>query len=271
VRRLFAVAGLVVAAVLSAVSHDVALGRRAAMPAESDALYLPRASALHTMTLGHHELGADLVFIRAIIYFGGQFHAKREYRWLENYLDTIVALDPEWRTPYRWAGVATMYDGRTITNESVLASNHFLEKGVKQFPDDWELSFMLGCNYIFELKTDDPAQRSRWRLLGADYIQHAALVGGPPWIPLLAATVLNDEGEGPAAIRHLEQVYASTQSASTRQEVRNRLLSLHAKVDFVEAERARAEFEAGWRKTVPYAPADFFAVLGPPMPPIALP
>jgi hypothetical protein len=244
-------------------TQDAALSQRKQFGAERDELYLPRPSALKAMALGHHELVADLVFIRAIIYFGTQFQGRRDYRWLENYLDTIVNLDPKWRTPYKWAGVSTMYDGRTITNESVMQSSHFLTLGVNQFPDDWELPWMLGCNYLFELKTDDPVQRAEWRRIGGEYVRHAALVGGgPQWLPLLAATILRQEGDEQAAMKHLEEVYYSTSDENTRQEVRNRLLSLHAKIDFAEAERNRAEFERAWQATVPYAPADFFVAVG---------
>jgi hypothetical protein len=254
-------AALVAGGVLS---ENAGLERRKQFPVGEDALYLPRPSALKSISLGHHELTADLVFVRAIIYFGGQFQGKRTYRWLDNYLNTIVALDPRWRTPYRWAGVATMYDGRDITNESVAASNHFLEMGVERFPADWEMPFMVGCNYLFEMKTDDPVQKSAWRRRGAEYVRHAALVGGaPPWVPLLAATIMRKEGQEEAALHHLEEVYLSTRDEKTRTEVKNRLLSLHAKIDFAKAERERRAFDDTWMRTIRYAPADFFVVIGP--------
>ena len=255
-----AAAVLVAATVLS---QDAALDKRSKFPAETDQLYLPRPGALKKMSLGHHELTADMVFIRAIIYFGSQLAGQRDYRWLENYLDTIVQLDPEWKTPYRWAGVATMYDGRAITNQSVMQSSHFLELGVKQFPDDWNLAFMLGCNYLFELRTDDPAQKAEWKRIGGEYVRHAALVGGaPPWVPLLAATILKEGGDQEAAARHLEEVYLSTPDPATREEVRKRLMSLASQVDLAKVEQARAKLETAWRATVPYAPADFFLALG---------
>jgi hypothetical protein len=253
-------AALIAATVLT---QSRALDLRKRFNAEEDILYLPRPSALKAIALGHHELAADLVFMRAIIYFGAQLHGRRDYHWLDNYLNTIVALDPHWRTPYRWAGVATMYDGRTITNESVMESSHFLELGTRQFPDDWELPFMLGCNYLFELKTDDPAEKARWKRIGGEYVRHAALVGGgPSWLPLLAATIMRQEGEEEAAVRHLEEVYLSTQDPKTREQVGNRLLSLHAQIDLARAERERVEFERAWKSTVPYASPDFFAIVG---------
>jgi hypothetical protein len=267
-RGFAAAAGILFLLVALVVTQDAALGRRARFPAGEDILYLPRPAALRAMVLGHGELAADLVFVRGLVYFGTQIEEKGEHRWLENYLDTITELDPRWKTPYRWAGVATMYNGKPITNRMVMMSNQFLERGVRQFPDDWELPFMLGCNYLFELKTDDARQRDEWRQKGGEWVRHAAIVGGaPPWVPLLAATIMQKEGQEEAAVRHLEEVYVSTQDEATRAEVRNRLLSLHAKIDLAREERERAAFNAAWRATLPYAPADLFVAVGAPRPP----
>jgi hypothetical protein len=216
------------------------------------------------LSLGHTELAADFVFMRAIIYFGAQLHERGGFAWLDNYLDTIVALDPGWRTPYKWAGVATMYNGRAITNESVARSSHFLEMGVKQFPSDWELAFMLGCNYLFELRPKSADDKASWQRQGGEWIRHAALVGGaPPWVPLLAATIMRKEGQTEAAVRHLEEVYVATDDERTRAEVRNRLLSLKASLNFQQEERERRAFEQAWKAAAPYAPADFFVAVGP--------
>lgn len=267
-RRGLAAAGVFLLLAGVVVTQNAAVARRSRFPAGDDTLYLPRPSALRALSLGHTELMADLVFIRALIYFGSQMEQKGEYRWLDNYLDTITELDPKWKTPYRWAGVATMYNGRTITNDMVMASNHFLELGVRQFPEDWELPFMLGCNYLFELHTSDPRQKDEWRGTGGEWVRHAAIVGGAPaWVPLLAATIMRQEGQEEAAVRHLEEVYVSTQDEKTRQEVRNRLIGLHAKIDFARETRERQAFERAWKATLPYAPADFFVAVGPPAPP----
>jgi hypothetical protein len=272
-RRGLAAAGALLLLVATGLLQDAAQRGRGRLSPEADLLYLPRASALRVMSLGHRELAADLVFIRAIIYFGAQMGGDKQYRWLENYLDTIVALDPAWKTPYRWAGVATMYNGRTITNESVTRSSHFLELGTRRFPSDWELPFMLGCNYLFELHTDDAEQRRRWRRQGAEWVRHAALVGGgPAWVPLLAATILKQEGLDEAALHHLEAVYLSTRDEQTRQEVRNRLLALHSRIDFLREARQRDEFERGWKRTLPYAPPELYTLIGPrPSPRLDLP
>jgi hypothetical protein len=267
-RRGLAAAGVLLLLAGAALAEDHALARRAQFPASEDALYLPRASALRAMLLGHGEAAADLVYIRAIVYFDTQLREKGEHHWLENYLDTITELDPKWRMPYRWAGVAAMYNGKPITNQMVELSSHFLELGARQFPDDWELPFMLGCNYLFELHTSDPQQRDEWRRIGGEWIRHAADVGGAPsWVPLLSATIMRQEGQDEAAVHHLEEVYVSTQDEGTRQQVRNELLALHSRLDLEREGRERRAFELAWRRTLPYASQDLFVAVGAPRPP----
>src|SRR5207237_8390245 len=104
-----------------------ALDRRSRFAAEEDVLFLPKSGALRALSLGHHELMADFIVIRALVYFGSELTSKGDFRWLDNYLQTAIDLDPEWRAPYKWAGVATMYNGRPITNQMVMQSSHFLE------------------------------------------------------------------------------------------------------------------------------------------------
>src|SRR5207253_2187962 len=73
---------------------------RAALPAEDDVMYLPRADLLERLALGHHELLADLVFIRAVNYFGAQLTSEgRRYQWLDRHLDTANRPDPRFRPP----------------------------------------------------------------------------------------------------------------------------------------------------------------------------
>jgi len=256
------VLGLAVLA--TGLGHRAATRQRAAMPSEDDLLFLPRPSAIAALSLGHHELAADLVYLRAVVYFGTEVTGRKDFRWLENFLQTTVDLDPRWKSPYRWAGVATMYNGTTITDEKVRASSHFLRLGIERFPRDWEMPFMLGCNLLFETKAKDPAEKARLTSEGAAWIRRAALVGGaPPWAALLAATILRKEGREDAALRHLEQVYYSTSDERTREEVRMRLVSLKAKIDFEREAKERANFEASWRSTLPYAPSDLFVLIGP--------
>ncbi len=254
---------LAVALPLTLLTQASLLRLRDALPSDDDVLYLPRPAVLRAMALGHHELAADLVFVRAVIYFGTQMQARKDFRWLDNYLQTIVEIDPQFEKPYRWAAVATMYNGKTITRADVYASNHFLELGMRAFPNRWEYPFMIGCNHLFELHPVDDAEKQKFRRIGADYMQRAALVGGgPAWIPLLAATILRKEGEEDAAIRHLEEVYAATPDEQTKEEVRRRLIGLRTRVEVERAAADRKRFDDARKKSFPYISPDLFVLVG---------
>ena len=247
-------------------AHRDSARRRDAFPVDEDLAYLPRASVLRAISVGHPEAMADLVFLRTVTYFGTQLAGSKNYDWLQRHLDTVSELDPRFRTAYRFGGNASMYNGRAIENRDVLLSNHFLEAGLAQFPSDWELAFMVGCNYMFELKTDDPAQKEAWRRIGGDYIRRAAIAGGgPPWLPLLAATIMSKEGQTDAALRYLEEAYLTARDDRTRDEVW-RLLKAKRVAAVENLASAREAFVAAWQKTLPYAPADVYVVVGDPPP-----
>src|SRR5579883_1511878 len=89
---LVAAAALLVA--LTGLSHRAAERRRDAFPADEDLVYLPRPSVLRVLALGHPEAMADLVFLRTMNYFTGQFFGSKNYDWLRRHIDTVNELDP---------------------------------------------------------------------------------------------------------------------------------------------------------------------------------
>ena len=153
--------------------------------AYQEAYLLPEPEAMRALGLGNDELMADLVWLRALSYFAVHFHFDQDYRWLDRYIDTIIALDPKFRMIYHWAGVVAMYGGQVIDNRAVMTSIRFLEMGRERYPDDWLLNFMLGINYGHELVPENEAQRRAWSLLSATYLAHAAAQPeAPSWLAL---------------------------------------------------------------------------------------
>jgi hypothetical protein len=261
-RVLLALSGGALLVAVAGLAHHATEGRRARFPPEEDLVYLPRTSVLRALSLGHPEAMADLVFLRTITYFAGQFFGSRNYDWLARHVDAINELDPWFRTAYLFGARSAMYNGRTITNDDVFTSNHFFAKGLERFPSDWEMAFGLGCNYLVELRTDDPAQRSAWRRQALFWIRRAALAGGgPPWLPNLAATIMSEEGQVEASIRYLEEAYLNATDEKTRDEV-GRLLAARRKSDVARLTAARDAFAAGWKRTLPYAPGDLYVIVG---------
>jgi hypothetical protein len=236
-------------------------------PPDADALYAPRAEVIRFLSLGHHEMAADLLAARANVYFGGQISAHGSQRWLEQTLTTAIDLDPHFHRLYLRAAAMLVYNGQAFSVETLLAANRILERGQKLFSDDWELPFQRGFNLLFELPKlageDDPRVPD-WRQQGVDALRQSALLeGAPPWLANLAARMLTKQGSDELAIRHLERTFAVTGNEETRAEIARRLTELRGRARATELQdevnRLGAEIQARY----PYAPEAFSLVAGP--------
>jgi hypothetical protein len=240
---------------------------RSGWPPEADTLYLPGATALRLASLGHRELAADLVAAQANVYFGAQLSARGQHRWLSRYLTTAIDLDPKFHSLYRRGAAMLMYTGRPFSVEAVEAANRLLERGVREFPGDWEIFFQLGFNLLFELPPlageDDP-RVPEWRQRGVEALRQATLLDGvPPWLPNLAAKMLTKQGSEALAIKHLEQTYAITSNPETRVQIRHRLGQLRGRSAALELERGAEELRRLISERYPFAPEAFSIVAGP--------
>jgi hypothetical protein len=256
---------------LAAAVGLVGLGRasalRAGWPAEADTMYLPDSRTLRALSLGHTELAADLVAARANVYFGSQIVAKAPQRHLTKYVNTAADLDPWFHRIYLSGAAMLIYNGREMTVDAILAACALLERGEERFPQDWEITFQLGFNKFYELPKlageGDP-RVATWRQEGLEAMRRATLFDGVPfWLPNLVARLLTKEGSQELAIRHLEQAYAATSSAETREQIRGKLLQLHGEQLATRMEEERAAFERRLSESYPYVPEAFAIIAGP--------
>jgi hypothetical protein len=243
---------------------------RSNWPPEADLMYLPSATTLRRLALGHNELAADLVAARANVYYGSQLVSKGESRWLDQYLHTAIDLDPSFRRLYISGAAMLVYYGGTITTNAVEKANSVLTRGEKAFPGDWNIPFQLGFNLFFELpgtvSPDDP-RVAQWRQSGADAFRRAALFEGvPAWLPNLTARLLTKQGGDELAIRHLEQAYAATSSEETRAQIAGKLELLKGKRLLAQMEAGRKELEALLAQGYDYTPEAFALIVGPRQP-----
>lgn len=260
--RACALATLVVLCLYTQTEAEI---ERADWPPKEEILHLPQKEALRLLSLGYREFVADLVWLRAIAYFGEHLHGDRNYRWLDRYLDTILHLDPRFRTVYRWAGTVTMYNLRLITREAVLASNRYLEQGYRQFPDTWEFPFMICANYLFELPrfSRDLAEKRRFQEIGAQYCREASLLPGPiPFLPTMAGGVLSRLGKRQLAARHFRELILRTEDPKARKQIEERYAALASGEAARRAEEEAAEFFRAHKASYPYVSPDLFLLLG---------
>jgi hypothetical protein len=236
-------------------------------PPEADTFYLPPSRILKLASLGHSELAADLIHSRANVYFGTQLHAHLPTKWLADYLNRAIDLDPQFRRLYLAGAAMLVYGGQRIVPDMILAANTVLERGRQAFPFDWEIPFQLGFNLLYELPNDaspDDPRIPGWRQQGVEILRQAALFEGVPYfIPNLVARMLTSQGSQDLAVRHLEQAYAVASSEEARKEIRLKLTQLRGRQVAEDLAEKQREFQSLVESRYPDFPEAFSLVIGP--------
>lgn len=227
----------------------------------SQTFFLPPPAVVRTLSFGYNELAADLVWVRCIAYFADHLMTDRDVRHVHRYVETVVALDPQLATSYRYG--AAMLTAIPSGNASVHRAISLLKRGHEVAPTDPMIPLRIGIYYIQELKTKSAKQRRAWRVKGASWLHRAILLGAKqPWLASLAAQVYNKEGKRQMAIHTLQEIYAVTQDPETRKQIGLKLrhLKLQGLRDRLRAQSkafARAQRAAG----LEYVSGDLFGLL----------
>ncbi len=200
---------------------------RSSFPDDADKYYLPPPDYLKVASMGYQESAADLVWIGAIQHAADRrYYSGKRYPWLERYVDAVLALNPYMLKVYLWTDGTLTYARGRMTNEDWRRTIHYMERGHRAFPRNWELLFKLACGWT-ELHTKSAAERSRNTRLAADYLWKAHMVGGgPPWLGSLAARYWSEEGQWMLAYRRTLEEFKSTDNKTVRREMGDRLADM---------------------------------------------
>lgn len=229
-----------------------------------DLYYVPPPAWLEVFSLGHDEALADLLWVRALVYFGDELKERGQVRHALKYADAIVTLDPDFKRVYRWAGVAGMYKPVDVSPEEIREAVEFLERGAARFPNDGELAFDVGASYMFELapRLEDPEEKERARRVGLEYLQSAARLGsGPDWLVFTNMTQLMRLGETERAIAHLMEMYSIVDDEATRQQIATELEALRHRAEAEGLEAAWHDLDERRFLELPYTDRGLFMLL----------
>jgi len=252
---------LLIASVGAALLRGPAMRGYLAGERYEDIYYLPPPTWLRVFSLGHEEALADLIWMRALVYFGEELGERGDVSHVFEYGDAIVTLDPYFPAAYRWVGTSALYRTGEITARDGQRAVAFLERGVHQYPDDPEMLWQLGATLTYELPPllTDQAAKSEAKRRGIPYLEAAARRGGgPPWLVLTNASQLERLGRAEQAIRHLEEMYATVRDDDTRQQIALHLTRLRSAAYAEAFEAAQRDLDARrWRDAAYLAPTLF--------------
>lgn len=178
---------------------------------------LPDAGQLKVASLGYESLVADMLWLKTVQHMGERTISGEGYDWIYKALDTVTTLDPKFLAPYEVGGLIL-----TILAEKTELSNQLLEKGVKQFPDVWQLKLYLGFNHFYFMKDYKTA---------AHYISQAATIkGSPPYLPVLASRLYVQSDDPAYALEFLMRMYESTDDKKLRYKMKKQIDLLKSEV-----------------------------------------
>ncbi len=184
-----------------------------AYPQFESLLYLPTGRFIKSAVLGFDELAADILYVKAIGYFGGHYLSDREYEWLYHILDVVTTLSPAFKDPYEFGAIILALEAGEIEN-----SNRLLKKGIKHSPRYWRFPFYLGFNYFFYLGDYQSA---------AFYMERASRSPGhPAYLPSLTSRLYAEARNPEYAIEFLIEIYKGTEDEMIKKEIEVRIKEL---------------------------------------------
>jgi len=244
------------------------MDRYLATQSYEDIYYLPPPAWLPVLSLGYREAAADLLWMRALVYFGTEVEHHGEVRYVYQYADAILALDPMFERAYRWAGMAGIYRPQAVGIDAYRRAVDYLRRGVERFPDDGQLAWDLGATLMFELRPllegdEHRADREEIEAEAVEYMETAARMGaGPPYLGLVNASTLTQLGRLDAARRHLEEIYATVRDPDIRRQIELRIDQLASESHGRAFRAAMQELESRHAHDFDYVPLDFYVQLG---------
>ena len=264
VRSALAIA-VVIGCVASAQALDrVALEERATWPRTEDyAIFLPSPEAAPIIYAGFREVAADITWVRLLVYYGTSMIGEADYRYLELFIDNVIALDPMFERAYSWAMRAVTYRHARATQDEFQKSLAYARKGMDMFPDNYEFFFEAGILCTHDIYVEDPDELRRYRELGADYIDQAARrPDAPTNLATLAAALRTKLGQKQRALRNLREMILITENKKAREVLLQRYRDIAKQAFPDEARRAMEALDEAWRREVPYAGPSMYILLG---------
>lgn len=177
-------------------------------------LYLPSGTFLKGAALGYDEMLGDLLWIKAVGYFGDHVRTDRNYTWLAHLLDVVTTLDPLYQYPYEFGGIVLAAEAGEVDKSIAL-----LKKGMENVSIDdpryWYFPFFLAYDYMYH-KND--------YLTAAHYLEQATkFPQSPSYLPRLVARLYANAGSPEVAVMFLQEMIDVTKKQALKDRLTERL------------------------------------------------
>jgi tetratricopeptide (TPR) repeat protein len=166
--------------------------------------YFPSGRFIKIASIGYETIGADLLWLKGIQYYGEHHKTDKEYLLAEHIFSTIVDIDPHFIGAYRFGAFVLAED----VGNPVLGIE-LLRKGMRYNRDSWELPFDLG--FIYYIHFDNLKRAAHFFRLAS------RLEGAPPITQRFAAFAFSKAGRLDLARSLWQQIYESSDNPVMRE------------------------------------------------------
>ncbi len=199
----------------------------------NDGPLLPRPEVLRVIGAGHLGLLADLWWVQTIHQVGIAVNAAQS-RDIYFFADLVTELDPKFYQVYPFAALSIPFNLGRENWQNGEESSRLLEKGLREFPDVYQLKFLRAYNTLFFAK-DYQAAAAQLEQLSKD-------PKAPAMVAQLATRVYAQAGQFDAARALAESLAASSTDDESRQFFDHRLLEIEQEKIFQELDLKALEF-----------------------------
>ena len=202
----------------------------------SGVLWIRSGALAQRLALGFDNLAADVYWIRAVVYFGGQrLTTQKNYDQLFPLLDLVTSLDPHFKVAYRFGAIflAEQFPGGAGRPD---LATELLLKGIAADPRRWE--YLQDIGFIHYFSRRDYIEAAEW------FKRAGEVPGAPEWLAPLAATTLAQGGNRASSRMLWTQLRDGTDIEWIRTTAARRLRQLDAMDTIDELNRITATFTA---------------------------
>lgn len=225
---LLATAAAALFAASAATAHRLAVGE--AKP--YDVAFVPNATALRWISLGHPTLAANVTWLRAVQYMGEPRADQRGWEKLRPLVEVVTDLDPK-------HGYAYQTSANILSSSGFVAdSNAILEKGTRNCPDRYILPFHRAVNAF--LYAGDYAEAGRWFEIAA------RRPGAREHVRDYVVAMYAKGNAGDTAIAFLRRLRAEAQDDESRRGLEKQIRRATLERDATRIEAAAEWFRGRW-------------------------
>ncbi len=120
--------------------------------AVEEMMYFPSGKFMRQASIEYEMFVSDIVWLRAIQYYGHHLMTDRKYEWLGHVFEILTALDPRFIGAYHFGALTLAWDAEK-PNEAI----RLLVEGMKRNPMNWQLPFDAGFISYMQLRDYETA------------------------------------------------------------------------------------------------------------------